>query len=93
LFKTPDEARAALAGWPLGESNILNVRDAKAADHQLKQVDKISNLTVSESTDLSKMLKEKMENSSPRVSFAIIQRLSPIPFSNSAFLLLRGQGT
>jgi hypothetical protein len=59
LFKTSDEARAALAGWPLGEANILNARAAKAADHLLKLVDQISNLTVSESTNLSKMLKDK----------------------------------
>jgi hypothetical protein len=59
LFKTSDEARAALAGWPLGEPNILNARAAKAAGHLLKLVDEISNLTVSESTNLSKMLQDK----------------------------------
>jgi hypothetical protein len=59
LFKTPDEARAALAGWPLGQPKILNVRAAKAAEHLLELANEISNLKVSESTDLSKMLRDK----------------------------------
>jgi hypothetical protein len=59
LFKTPEEARAALAGWPLGEPNILNAPAAKAADHLSKLVDQISSLTVIESTDLAKMLQDK----------------------------------
>lgn len=59
LFKTSEEARAALAGWPLGEPNILNAHATKAPDHLAKLVDELSNLTVSESTDLSKMLQDK----------------------------------
>jgi len=59
LFKTSDEARAALEGWPLGEPNILNARAAKATDRQLRLVDEMSNLTISQSTDLSKMLQAK----------------------------------
>ena len=59
LFKTPEEARAALAGWPLGEPNILNVPTPKAAIDLSKLADEISSLTVIESTDLAKMLQEK----------------------------------
>lgn len=59
LFKTADEARTELACWPLGEPNILNARAAKAGDLLLKLMDEISNLTVSELINLSKMLKDK----------------------------------
>jgi hypothetical protein len=58
LFKTSEEARAALADWPLREPNILNV--AKSRDLS-KLVDEISNLTVLESTDLAKMLRERLK--------------------------------
>jgi hypothetical protein len=57
LLKTSDEALAALAGWPLGEPNILNARGSKAADHLLNLVDMISNLRSAKSTDLSRMPK------------------------------------
>jgi hypothetical protein len=43
-------------GWPLGEPNILNV--AKARDLS-ERVEDISSLTVLESTDLAKMLRER----------------------------------
>jgi hypothetical protein len=59
LFKTSDEARAAMLGWPLGEPNILNARASKTGEHLLKLVNEISNLTVLESNDLSKMLQNK----------------------------------
>ena len=59
LFQTLEDARAALAGWPLGEPNILNAPAAKAADHLSKLVDEISSLTIIESTELAKMLQDK----------------------------------
>jgi hypothetical protein len=58
LFKTVEEARAALAGWPLGEPDILNAPTAKAS-HLLRLVEEMSNLTVSEAADLSKLLHDK----------------------------------
>ena len=64
LFKTSEEARAALAGWPLGKPNILNAPAAKAAVNLSKLVDEISSLTVAESTDLAKMLQDKWRISS-----------------------------
>jgi len=64
LFKTSEEARAALAGWPLGEPNILNAPAPKAAVDLSKLVDEISSLTVIESTDLAKMLQDKWRVSS-----------------------------
>ena len=45
LFKTSDEARAALMGWPLGDPKVLNVSATKAAEQLLKLVEFISNLT------------------------------------------------
>jgi ribosomal L7/L12-like protein len=57
LFKTEEEARAALAGWPLGEPDILNARTAPA--HLLKLADAMSNLTVSEAAELAKLLEAK----------------------------------
>jgi hypothetical protein len=59
LFKTSEEARAALAGWPLGEPNILNAPAAKSADHLSKLVDELSGLTVIELADLARMLQDK----------------------------------
>jgi hypothetical protein len=59
LFKTADEARAKLAGWPLGEPDILNARPRRAAAHLLNLADAISNLTVGEGAELSKMLKAR----------------------------------
>jgi hypothetical protein len=44
-----------LAGWPLGEPNILNAPAAKATDRLSKLVDEISSLTVIESADLARM--------------------------------------
>lgn len=57
LFKTPEEARAALAGWPLGEADILNARPRKVPAHLLKLVEAMSNLTVGEAAELSRLLK------------------------------------
>jgi hypothetical protein len=59
LFKTAEEARAALAGWPLGEPNILNAPAPKVAGHLLKLADTLSNLTVGEAAELAKLLKNK----------------------------------
>jgi len=59
LFKTPEEARAALAGWPLGEPDILNARRKKALAHVQKLADAMSNLTVNEAAELSKLLVAK----------------------------------
>jgi hypothetical protein len=59
LFKTADEARAALSGWPLGVPNILNAGGRKAPAHLLRLVDELSNLTISEAADLSKLLQSK----------------------------------
>ena len=59
LFKTPGEARAALAGWPLGEPDILNARRKKAPAHVQKLADAMSRLTVSEAAELSKLLQAK----------------------------------
>jgi hypothetical protein len=62
LFKTSEQARAALAGWPLGEPNILNA--AKALDLS-KLANDLSSLTVLESADLAKMLRDKWKIRSP----------------------------
>jgi hypothetical protein len=59
LFKTAEEARAALAGWPLGKPDILNARVKQAPAHLLKLADAMSNLKVSEAAELSKFLKAK----------------------------------
>lgn len=54
LFKTSEEARAALAEWPLGEPKILN------APTKIAQLaNKLSRLTVGEASDLAQMLREK----------------------------------
>ncbi|MGC2775393.1 MAG: hypothetical protein WA418_07100 [Bradyrhizobium sp.] len=55
LFKTPEEARAALARWPLGEPDILNARRNKASAHVQKLADAMSNLTVSEAAEALKI--------------------------------------
>jgi hypothetical protein len=60
LFKTSDEARAALAGWPLGEPDILNASAKKAPVDLLRLVEALSSLTVSEAAELSKMLRAKL---------------------------------
>lgn len=59
LFKTPEEAHAALAGWPLGKPDILNARPKKSSDHLLKLVDALSVLSVGEAAELGRMLKRK----------------------------------
>jgi hypothetical protein len=64
LFKTSEEARAALAGWPLGEPNILNAPAAKSAEHLSKLADELSGLTVIESANLAKRLQDKWKISS-----------------------------
>jgi hypothetical protein len=56
LFKTSKEARAALLDWPLNEPNILAT---KAQDHLSKLVNDLSSLTVIESSNLAKMLRER----------------------------------
>ena len=65
LFKTVEEARAALVGWPLSEPDILNARANKAPAHLLKLVDAMSNLTVGEAAELSKLLKGKWKIPTP----------------------------
>ena len=65
LFRTEVEARAALAGWPLGEPDILNAPAWKAPAHVLKLADAISNLTVSEAMELSKLLVARWNVSTP----------------------------
>ena len=59
LFKTPEEARSALAGWPLGEPDILNARPKKAPVRLVKLVEVMSNLTVSEGAELAKLLEAR----------------------------------
>jgi hypothetical protein len=59
LFGTMEEARAALAGWPLGEPDILNERADAASARLLGIVERLSFLTVSESAELSEMLRAK----------------------------------
>lgn len=61
LFKTPEAARAALAGWPLGTPDILNARPAKVSEDLRKLAETMSNLTVSESAELAKLLKERWD--------------------------------
>lgn len=60
LFKAPEQARAALEGWPLGQPDILNARK-KPVDVQ-KLAETLSNLTVNESTELARLLKEKWKS-------------------------------
>ena len=61
LFMTAEAAQAALASWPLGAPDILNARPAKTSEDLRKLAEAISNLTVSESTELAKLLKEKWQ--------------------------------
>jgi hypothetical protein len=61
LFKTPEAARAALAGWPLGTPDILNARPSKTSEDLRKLAEAMSNLTVSESAALAKPLKERWQ--------------------------------
>jgi hypothetical protein len=55
LFKTSEEARAALAGWPLGVPDILNARPHKVRELAVA----LSQLTLVEVTELSVLLKAK----------------------------------
>jgi hypothetical protein len=59
LFKTPEETRAALAGWPIGEPNILNAPATRGGDFPAKLADELSKLTIMESTALAEILREK----------------------------------
>ena len=59
LFTTPEEAHAAMGGWPLGAPDILNARPKKPSERLLKLAESLSNLTVDESAELSRMLREK----------------------------------
>ncbi|MBI5263641.1 MAG: hypothetical protein HY852_17670 [Bradyrhizobium sp.] len=59
LFKTVNEARAALAARPLGEPNILNAPAPKVAGHLLKLADALSNLTVGEAAELGRLMKAR----------------------------------
>jgi len=68
LFKTAEEARAALAGWPLGGPDILNARIKKAPAHLLKLADTMSNLTLSEAAELSKLLEARWNAPTPNVT-------------------------
>ena len=61
LFKSPEEAHAALAGWPLGAPDIINARPKKPAANLLQLVEALSNLTVSEAAELSNFLKAKWD--------------------------------
>jgi len=65
LFKTAEEARAGLAGWPLGEPEVLNA--PATSPRVAKLAEALSNLTVSESAELAKILKGKWDIS-PNVS-------------------------
>lgn len=59
LFKTPEEAHKALAGWPLGVPYILNAPVPPA--HLVKLAETMSSLTVSQAADLAKLLKDKWQ--------------------------------
>jgi hypothetical protein len=61
LFKSPGEAHAALAGWPLGAPDIINARPKKPAANLLQFVEALSSLTVSEAAELSNLLKAKWD--------------------------------
>lgn len=65
LFKTPAEARAALAGWPLGQPNILNAPIRNVSVKLLRLADAMSNLTISEAAELSALLKGKWNIPTP----------------------------
>ncbi|MCP1908949.1 hypothetical protein J2R96_001429 [Bradyrhizobium elkanii] len=59
LFKTAEEAQAALAGWPLGTPDIINARSKKTPEHLQKIADAMSDMTVGEGAELAQMLKHK----------------------------------
>ena len=59
LFKSAEEARAALAGWPLGEPEILNAPIKTPSEKLTKLADAISSMTVAEGVELKKLLKAK----------------------------------
>jgi hypothetical protein len=59
LFKTAEEAQAALTGWPLGTPDIINARPKKPPEHLQKIADAMSDMTVAEGAKLSEMLKHK----------------------------------
>lgn len=59
LFRTAEEAQAALYGWPLGTPDIINARPKKAPEHLQKIADAMSDMTVGEGAKLSEMLKHK----------------------------------
>jgi hypothetical protein len=63
LFKTEEEARAALAGWPLGEPVILNA--PKVSTRLQKLADAMSNLKVGEAAELSRLLRAKWNIPTP----------------------------
>jgi hypothetical protein len=65
LFRTPEEAHAALAGWPLGEADILNARPKKSPEHLVKLVETLSGLTVSEAAELARLLEQKWGIAAP----------------------------
>jgi hypothetical protein len=65
LFKTADEARAALAGWPFGEADILNARVPKPPAHLVELAETMSNLTVSEAAELKKLLYARWNVATP----------------------------
>jgi hypothetical protein len=59
MFKTAEEAQAALAGWPLGKPEILNAPVKTTPEKLTKLADAISSMTVTDGAELSKMLKAK----------------------------------
>jgi hypothetical protein len=65
LFKTAEEARAALTGWPLGEPEILNAPFKTTPEKLTKLADAISGMTVGEGAELSKLLNAKWRLPSP----------------------------
>jgi hypothetical protein len=56
LFKTPEEAHRALAGWPLGKPDVLNARNKVSL---VKLVEMLSTLTVDEVVRLAEMLRRR----------------------------------
>jgi hypothetical protein len=59
LYRTPEEAHAALVAWPLGKPDILNARARAVSVHLQKLADAMSSLTVREAAELSKLLEAK----------------------------------
>jgi hypothetical protein len=66
LFRTIEKAHAALAGWPLGEPDILNEQADAASARLLGIVETLSFLTVGEAVELKKMLGERWSVSAPK---------------------------